>query len=402
MAKKLTYEEVKAEVEKHGYELLSEEYANSKSAIYCMDKNGYYLRFTYYSLTCDRKPSPFSKNNIYAISNINRWLNKNNLEYILLSKSYEGSSKKLKFVCNKHGSFEMTWNNIHSGKRCPMCSRNSQISAQSFDLHVVVENIKLINPKIEVLSGNYINAKSMLECKCLIDSNIWYTNYDRIKQGKGCPKCAGRDLITIAKMKETIYKINPNIEIITNKDTGKTLKIECRCKICNHTFKSTYNRLRKYDCQICAYENNKGCNHWNYKNGISSISEYIRIRLKKWKVHSLIEQRYTCQLTGKTGGELNVHHSYSFNLILQETLEQTNLPLHSEIGKYTQEELKLLEDTCLELHYKYGLGVCLTKEVHDHFHKIYGRGDNTPEQLVEFGLKYYNVDLSGKVKLQID
>ena len=46
--------------------------------------------------------------------------------------------------------------------------------------------------------------------------------------------------------------------------------------------------------------------------------------------------------------------------------------------------MKLIEEKCLELHYKYGLGVCVTSEVHDLFHDIFGKGNNTYEQWSNF------------------
>jgi len=54
------------------------------------------------------------------------------------------------------------------------------------------------------------------------------------------------------------------------------------------------------------------------------------------------------------------------------------------VEDFTREELKKLSDECLEIHYRYSLGVCLTDEIHNLFHAIYGYGDNTPEQFEEF------------------
>ena len=58
----------------------------------------------------------------------------------------------------------------------------------------------------------------------------------------------------------------------------------------------------------------------------------------------------------------------NFSEILQETMEFLNLPIYKQINKYTDEELKSIEEKCLEMHYKYGLGVCLCEEEHKLFH----------------------------------
>ena len=42
---------------------------------------------------------------------------------------------------------------------------------------------------------------------------------------------------------------------------------------------------------------------------------------------------------------------------------------------------------------KYGLGICLTNEIHKMFHFEYGYGDNTPEQFKEC-CKKHNFKLS--------
>jgi hypothetical protein len=79
-----------------------------------------------------------------------------------------------------------------------------------------------------------------------------------------------------------------------------------------------------------------------------------------------------------------IHHLYSFNKIISETLEILDLPIYEEINFYSNTELEQIINVCLDLHYKYGLGVCLTEEEHSIFHKIYGRDCNTPEQFEEY------------------
>jgi len=82
-----------------------------------------------------------------------------------------------------------------------------------------------------------------------------------------------------------------------------------------------------------------------------------------------------------------IHHLYNFNSILKETLKILDIPIHKNIKKYTIKELTLISRTCEQIHYKYGLGVCLSKEVHKEFHSLYGTKNNTKEQFEEFKMK---------------
>ena len=59
-----------------------------------------------------------------------------------------------------------------------------------------------------------------------------------------------------------------------------------------------------------------------------------------------------------------------------------------QISEYSKEELNNITNLCVELHYKYELGVCLTEEEHKLFHSIYGRENNTIEQYKEFKQQY--------------
>lgn len=150
---------------------------------------------------------------------------------------------------------------------------------------------------------------------------------------------------------------------------------------------TTYANLRKIKgCKFCMIENNSRENHYNWHGGVSALTNHLRDKINDWKRDSMKACNYKCIITGKRMDV--VHHLYGFNYILHECLDILGLDLYSNISKYTEKELEIIENKCDELHKKYGLGVCLTKETHDLFHSLYGRGNNTLEQFKEFKKRY--------------
>jgi hypothetical protein len=114
--------------------------------------------------------------------------------------------------------------------------------------------------------------------------------------------------------------------------------------------------------------------HHNWKDGVSPISKFLRRNINEWKQASLEATNYRCYISNETG-ELVIHHAneqHPFHAIVKETFELTGLPIYSTIGQYTEEELNLLSKTCLDLHFKYGLGIPLKPELHEEFHLTYG------------------------------
>ncbi len=144
-------------------------------------------------------------------------------------------------------------------------------------------------------------------------------------------------------------------------------------------------------CPICAIRNNSGKNSFKWK-GNAALSKHLRAKIKqsRWHKDSFAQTGGKCIISGGKRN-LHLHHVYNFNKILLETVESLNLDIREKVDMYSNEELQQLEDKCLELHYKYGLGVPLTKELHKEFHKIYGRIDNTQEQFEEFIYKYFEI-----------
>ena len=68
---------------------------------------------------------------------------------------------------------------------------------------------------------------------------------------------------------------------------------------------------------------------------------------------------YTCQVTGKRGGNLNCHHLNSYHWDKEHRTDINN-------------------------------GITISEEIHKLFHKTYGYKNNTKEQFEEFKQRYIN------------
>jgi hypothetical protein len=126
-----------------------------------------------------------------------------------------------------------------------------------------------------------------------------------------------------------------------------------------------------------------------------SLDNFLRKQLKIWKKESLRECQYKCVITGQ---RLNaIHHLYGMNMIIDETFLNLDICIKDSFEDYSEYELEIIKNKFLEIHSKYPLGICLTREIHNFFHKIYGYGYNTPEQFEEFKQRCFKREFNIKI-----
>lgn len=144
--------------------------------------------------------------------------------------------------------------------------------------------------------------------------------------------------------------------------------------------------LNKTPAGIMAQRNKYGL--YKIKKDYSnyySLDKFFRGHLQDWKTESISACNYQCILTGSK--DFAIHHIYSFNSILKETysdLDNQNLLKSNKIEDYTKEQLDYFLSVFLKIHSKYPLGVCVRKDIHNLFHKIYGAGGNNQAQWDHF------------------
>lgn len=323
MAYKYNYEMAKRIVEEKGFKLLSETFESINQSLIIESEEGYLFKTHLNGIIRGNNFNYFDSRNPYTIKNINLWILLNNRKLMLIDNKFISAKYKMRFkclICND--IFESNWNNIKSGKGCRKCSyvRRGN-NRKKYDTLSIKTQLKTITPFIEIL-GEYVSYHTPISCKCLKHDVEWEASWANLKKGKGCVKC--------------------------------------------------------------GLEKNIKENHFNWKGGITPLHNHLRWTIKDWKVASFKKYNSTCDITGLKSDSNIIHHLYGFEYIIKETLNMLNLPLHNDINGYTTDELNSIESLCLKLHFKYGLGVCLTNDIHKEFHHLYGYGQNTPTQYCEF------------------
>lgn len=290
----------------------------------------------------------------------------------------------------------------------------------------VKKEIESINPNIEVLY-KYDDSpnKRYWMCRCKIDGYEWRGSYYDLRRGTGCAKCAGRQSLTMDKVKIMLKDINKNIEIISDNYVNNHTKFLCKCLVDSTEWMISWSNLRKgRGCPTCGskrtglskriseedainrYKNfntNVDISGLFYTNGKSFFNCECKICGKKWTNSwgnlSLGQGCWECHLANKFGEN---HPNWNPNLTDEQREELRDV---GENVKWRNNIFENADYTCeicnvkgnrLNAHHKDGYhwckerrfdvsnGVCLCNDCHKTFHSIYGNKHNTEQQWIEF------------------
>lgn len=135
--------------------------------------------------------------------------------------------------------------------------------------------------------GDYIDNKTKILFKCLIDNYEWYASPCHImNSGSGCPLCSG--LLPLNNKTFDIKLSNKNKEIIRMEEyINSTIPILFKCIVHNHTWKARPAKiLYGNGCIKCRLKNQTRINNYlNERYGINNVKSQFIIHSNKRKYY---------------------------------------------------------------------------------------------------------------------
>lgn len=386
MPKRWSVKEIRDFVGKEGYKLISNSYKTQKDKLKMVCNNGHECDISFDNFKNGKRCKTCNENNKSQLYRQDTLIIKNKYEeigYKVVSglENYKNQKSKLTIECDKGHAYPSTYQSLQVGSKCPICFGKNKLDIE------FVRN-EFIKKGFTLLSKSYINSNTHLEYICnQHDFEVQKVTWNNFKQNRCCKYCGQERTASARRLDYEIVEkefIKRGFSLLTKEYVNYSQKLRYICNSHPSVIQEvSYNDLmaQKYTCSYCFSENKKGENSYLWKGGKTSTIDYLRKNINDWKLESMKNCDYKCVITGEPFDV--IHHVYSFNKIVDEVMNELNIDYKKNIGDYTDDELNKIKNKCLELHFKYPLGVCLTESIHREYHSTYGF-DNTPEQFEEF------------------
>ncbi len=124
MSKRLTLEEVREDIERHGHRLLSTEYKNNYTKLELECPKGHEFKMTRNDFHQGCRCPLCARNRKKTIEEVREYIESKG--YKLLSTEYKNVGTKLELECPKGHEFKMCYDSFRYGQRCPKCKGEKQ------------------------------------------------------------------------------------------------------------------------------------------------------------------------------------------------------------------------------------------------------------------------------------
>ena len=205
---------------------------------------------------------------------------------------------------------------------------------------------------LDTYTGNQIKLK----CQCNTCKKIIRASLSSISLYNPCPNCGKVGKFNIDFVKEDFK--NNGYDLLTSEYINCFQRLSYICT-CGELAQITYTKFRQghRGCKPCWILNRSRNKNPAWRNDISDEERQLRIdrfrdkQVQKWRKGVFERDNYHCQICDSTKSYFEAHHIFSWN-------------------------------SCKLLRHNTDNGIMLCKSHHYDFHRIFGRGNNTKEQLI--------------------
>lgn len=160
--------------------------------------------------------------------------------------AYSGMGTKIQHRCHNGHITDKSPRDTLRGRTCGICAGNVKWTHEQY-----VEWITKNRTKIACI-GSYVGTDTPILHGCKTCSYEWLARPAHIKKGTGCPKCAGLMKITKEEYAAWVEKNRPDLEL-TEDYVNDGTKIQHNCKTCLHQWKVQPTHIKQgKGCPQCA------------------------------------------------------------------------------------------------------------------------------------------------------
>lgn len=215
-SKKKTIEEIRKELSKEGYKLVSDKYINNKTKLKAICPSGHEWWFRWNDFVVGYRCGECYGNKKHSIEYIKEKFNERG--YILLSDKYTGEHCKLKYRCPKGHKGIIEWNNFRSGHGCLECAGSLKYTIRQVDKEMGKYGYTLITKE-------YKNNKDKLKYVCP-NGHYGFISFSSFMAGIRCRKCfllsnkskAEKDLLSFVRNNIKEEVISGDLEVLEGKE----------------------------------------------------------------------------------------------------------------------------------------------------------------------------------------
>lgn len=308
-------------------------------------------------------------------------------------------TKQNKLCLNKN--CHETWNRLKYSKKefkhiCKLCNKEF-ITVGCGEKRVLCDSCKLIKiPHVykKVIEQNVVcgccgkvlytqtkmgsRAKSQIIGGTCDTCKLLHKNKMSNRMKLNNPSYNGKKLTVkeynkIQKEKEIKKELLKKKKIINRIKSSERMKLNNPMKNPETAQKASQTILSRIKDGTLKYK--RGIERKGFK-GSRTILQYFRFYLKNWRKENLLRSNYTCEICGKHGGKLHIHHKIQLSKIVDGIAKDFNIDL-SKL-EYGSDDYIKIEEKLLEYHRSNDIGLVVCADCHDkidpHYHKGKGNG----------------------------